>query len=357
MKQNQETKPVIALGLDVDAKKAAVCAINIGNGAIEFQGNIPPLKDRWQKFLNKFAGYTVWACYEAGCTGFSLCRMLRKLGVDCQVVAPSAVPKAPTDRQVKNDRRDAQMLARLYINRPRNFVRIPTEKEENDRELIRCREQCVQTKVKTLSIIKSFLLFHNLIHPTRQPCPSSSKAIRVWIQGVTLSPSLRVGLNAHINTLENLEAQIKTLNASIAELSRTPEYSENCTRLLQIKGVGVLTAMTFLLEVFRPEDFPTAGRLSSHLGLTPSEYSSGGVSRRGHITHWGPPHVRRILVEAAWVWILKDENARRRYYEIRSGKERKRAIVAMARRLAVAMWAMTVKEQDYNYQWFENIGA
>ena len=115
--------------------------------------------------------------------------------------------------------------------------------------------------------------------------------------------------------------------------------------------------MAFLLEVFRPEDFPTAAKLASHLGLTQCEHSSGGRVRRGHITHWGPAHLRKLLVEAAWGWIRKDPQAMQRYLSIRSGKERKRAIVAMARRLAIAMWAMTVKEQDYNYRWFEQSKA
>jgi transposase len=109
--------------------------------------------------------------------------------------------------------------------------------------------------------------------------------------------------------------------------------------------------MAFLTEVFRPEDFQTSGKLSSHLGLVPTEWSSGGTVRHGHITRWGPTHLRRLLVEAAWVWVYRDENANRLYMKLCRGRLRKKAIVAMARRLATAMWAMMVKKEDYNFHW------
>jgi transposase len=81
------------------------------------------------------------------------------------------------------------------------------------------------------------------------------------------------------------------------------------------------------------------------------EYSSGGKQRRGHITHWGPPALRRLLVEATWIWVSKDTQAQQRFHSIRAGKSPKVAIVGMARRLAVALWAMTVKKQEFAYHW------
>lgn len=344
----------IALGLDVDLQRSTVVALNVANGSIEFESHVPHTEEAWLKVLKRFPGAALWACYEAGNRGFGLCRMLRRLGVDCQVVAPSAMPKSPVQKQTKNDRRDALALAQLYINRPRSFVRVPTEQEEADRQLIRTRTQLVNDRVRVMNEIKSLLNNYSFQPPVGKGNLTWSKGFRAWLKTFDAGyPGLRIALDAKVRQLDFLEAEIKGITAEITALSRTKSYHDRCQRLCQISGVGNLTAMAFLLEVYRPHDFITAEKLASHLGLTQCEYSSGGKVRRGHITHWGPAHLRRLLVEAAWVWVRKDDRARNRYYSIRSGKERKRAIVAMARRLAIAMWAMTVKEQDYDYHWAE----
>jgi transposase len=338
--------------LDVDAKTSMVVAIDPITGTIVYEGRLKHDPDSWRNFLERFPNCRLWACYEAGVTGFGLCRMLRRLGIDCQIVAPAAVPKSTIGKQIKNDRRDALALAQLFVNRPRTFVRVPTEQEEADRQLIRTRSQLTDDRVRTMSRIKMLLLQYGFVAPAGKGRGPWTKKWRQWLKSFDCEAPVRSALNALIAQFESLEAQIRVMNEEIRQLSRTEPYHDRCQRLCKIRGVGILTAMAFLLEVFRPEDFPTATRLASHLGLTQCEYSSAGHYRRGHITHWGPAHLRKLLVEAAWVWINKDSQARRRYYAIRAGKERKRAIVGMARRLAIAMWAMTVKEHDYAYQWY-----
>ncbi len=342
----------IALGLDVDLARSTVVAIDVATGSIEFEGHVAHTEQAWRKVLKRFPDAALWACYEAGNRGFGLCRMLRRMGVDCQIVAPSAMPKSPVHKQTKNDRRDALALAQLYFNRPRSFVRVPTEQEEADRQLMRTRIQLVNDKVRVMNRIKSFLNNYGFQPPVGKGKATWSKAFRDWLKSFdTGHPGLRTALDAKLRQLDFLEEEIRRITAEITALSRTEAYHDRCQRLCRIRGVGTLTAMAFLLEVYRPHEFSTAEKLASHLGLTQCEYSSGGKVRRGHITHWGPSHLRRLLVEAAWIWVSKDENARQRYASIRFGKERKRAIVAMARRLAIAMWAMTVKEQDYDYHW------
>lgn len=348
----------ISLGIDVDLETAMVVAIDCTNGCIEFEGRIPKTEDIWRNILNRFPGAKLWACYEAGNSGFGFCRMLRRLGVDCQIVAPSAMVKSPVQQQTKNDRRDALALAQLYFNRPRSFVRIPTELEEADRQLIRTRAQLVDDKVRTKNEIKSLLANYGLKPPFAKGKMTWSKSFKTWLKSVDPGyPGIRLALDAKARQLEFLEAEIKSITAGIVALSRTEAYHDRCQRLCQISGVGNLTAMAFLLEVYRPHEFSSAGKLASHLGLTQCEYSSGGKVRRGHITHWGPSHLRKLLVESAWGWVMNDPNAAIRYRSIRAGKERKRAIVAMARRLAIAMWAMIVKEQDYSYHWLELLMA
>jgi transposase len=340
----------LSLGLDVDSETSMVVALDLGSGSIEFEGRIKHDPVHWNKFLARFSGCRVWACYEAGPIGFGLCRMLRTLGIECEIIAPSAVPKSAAGKQQKNDRRDALALAQLFVNRPRRFVRIPTEQEEADRQLIRTRYQLLKDKVRVMARIKAQLLNYGIVPPSGMS--PWSKRYRCWLRTFELPyRPLRCSFDLLLNELDGIEQQLKSVTEAIDELSTTPVYHDRVQRLLQIHGVGVLTAMAFLLEVFRPGEFVTAEQLACHLGLTPCELSSAQVYRRGHITHWGSPLLRKLLVEAAWMWVLHDPLARKRYLSIRSGKERKRAIVAMARRLAIAMWAMTVKEQDYAYRW------
>ena len=110
--------------------------------------------------------------------------------------------------------------------------------------------------------------------------------------------------------------------------------------------------MTFLTEAFRPADFPTAEAFACHVGFTPCEWSSASRRRKGHITHWGPSVLRRMLIEATWSWVRKDVSAALCFQRISgNGRSRKRAVVALARRLAITLWAMTAREQEYAYRW------
>ena len=342
----------VAIGLDVDSKASTLVVLDVMNGDILYEGHIAHDREHWLKFLKRLPQCRIWACYETGGIGFHLCRMLIALGVDCKVVPVSKIPKAPESRQQKTDRRDALSLAQLYYHAPKSFVRIPTETEEAHRQLIRTRYQLMKDRVRTMLRIKAFLLFHHIPRPAGSKT-DWSRSYRLWLKSLPCHCSeLNDCLQIYIDELENLEKLLHRISEKIIALSRTDRYRTACDRLTkQIPGVGPLTAMTFLVEIFRPEDFTTAEALASHVGLTPCEYSSGKRHRYGHITHWGPPHLRKQLVEAAWIWVRKDPQARERYQSIRAGSKGKIAIIGMARRLAIVMWAMTVKEQDYQYRW------
>ncbi|RPJ31650.1 MAG: IS110 family transposase [Planctomycetaceae bacterium] len=338
----------IALGLDVDARSVAVAALDVANGEIVFQGRLSHDEADWQRFLQHFPDCRLWACYEAGYTGFHLCRMLKATGVDCHVVAPSQVPKSPNSSQQKTDRRDALMLAQLYFHPPRTFVRVPTEQEEQDRQLLRTREQVVRDHTRTQNRIKALLAFHHREALKPHPWTVAEKDA---LRKASLPAAVRAALDVHLDTLERLEIQLRGLNRQLVALSREDRFHDRCALLREIPGVGPLTAMAFLLEVFRPEDFPTAEALACHVGLTCCEWSSGRARHQGHITHWGSPILRRMLVEAAWSWVRKDEQAKARFAQIsQNGKRKKTAIVGMARRLAIAFWAMTVKGEPFAYR-------
>lgn len=341
----------ISLGIDVDSRTAYLVALDTQTGEIVDERRMNHDFSTWQNFLDRFENCKIWACYEAGGTGFGLYRTLVSLGVDCRIIAPTQVAKAAENKVVKNDRRDALMLANMYFHPPQRFVRVPSLQEEDDRELIRTREQLIRTQTCLKNRIKAKLRFHG-ISPPQELGKDWGRKYCAWIRDCAKPTcSLWFCLNRLLDQLENVIEQIKAITKAIRDLSRTERYKENCERLCQIRGVGPLTAMAFLLEVFRPEDFQTPRQLASHLGFAPRQYSSGKSNHMGHITRWGPTHLRRYLVEATWIWIAKDPQARKRFQSLKAGKLNKIAAVAMARRLAIIMWAMTVKAEDYNYRW------
>jgi transposase len=341
----------ISLGIDVDSKTSFVVALDTQNGEIVDERRMNHDSSTWKNYLDHFENCKIWGCYEAGGTGFGLYRILVSLGVDCQVIAPTKVAKSAENMVIKNDRQDAVMLANLFFHPPQRFVRVPSVQEENDRELIRTREQLIRTQICLKNRIKAKLRFHS-ISSSQNLGRDWSQQYCDWIRDCAKSTySLWFCLNRLLDQLENVIEQIRSITRAIRELSKTEAYKENCERLCQIRGVGPLTAMAFLLEVFRPEDFQTPGQLASHLGFAPRQYSSGKNNRLGHITRWGPSHLRRYLVEATWIWTSKDPQARKRFESLKAGKLTKIAAVAMARRLAIIMWAMTVKAEDYNYRW------
>lgn len=338
----------LAIGLDVDTETSYACVLDAETGQPLFDGRIKHDPDAWDRLLARLPGCRVWACYEAGSIGFWLCRRLREHGVDCKVVAPSLVLKAPEAKQRKNDRQDAVSLARLYWNPPRSWVRVPSEQEEADRQLIRTRDQLMNDRTRQMNRIKALLRYYDL-RPDASVKGGWSKSFRHWLATCACRPPVRIALDVLLAELAGIEQQVDVLKKAIDEMNRSDAHRDKVDRLCQISGVGSLTAHAFVTELFRPEDFTNGRQVASKLGLTPSEWSSGHSVRHGHITHWGPPHLRKLLVEAAWTWVFRDPAAARRYGRIRAGKARKIAIVAMARKLAVIMWTLLVNEQDYHY--------
>ena len=339
---------VLSMGLDVDAKTSFVSVVDVATGELVYEGRVNHTEVAWDRFLTRFSSCRIWACYEAGLTGFSLCRRLRARGIDCKVVAPSQMAKSPEAKQRKNDRLDALALAKLYWNPPRSWVRVPTEQEEADRQVMRTREQLVADRVRIMSRIKSLLLFHDL-QPEAGIKATWGKRYRQWLAECDCAQPVRIALDALLHALAGLEPQIARLTRAIREMNRSDRYHEAADRLAAIPGVGPLLINAFLTELFRPEAFENSKQVASHFGLTPREWSSAFRLRQGHITRWGPSHVRKQAIEAAWVWVMRDGAAHAKYIRIRAGKERKIAIVAMARTLLTVMWKMTVQQQPYCY--------
>jgi transposase len=334
------------IGLDIH-KKFWVLSI-IGDGEfIRGPMRIPASIECLLKILQEYRvvpNEKVHIVYEAGCFGFWLCQRLRELKYDCQVTPPSLIPVEQGNR-VKTDRRDSRKLTYYLYCGMLKFVHVPSERTLYDRELTRTRCQLVSHRKDIERQIKGKLLFFGISIPEH-----SGKWSERFVEAIRASVSqtpLKEVIDALLKAKASLESEIKVLDRDIEALSKDTRYIEDVRCLDTMRGIGVLSAMTVLAELGDVRRFERSNQLPAFLGLTPGEYSSGSRIHRGHITHAGNKWVRTVLVEAAWVMIRYDKGLRALYERLKVRIGGKRAIVAVARRLACRLRQMLMKSEAY----------
>jgi transposase len=221
------------------------------------------------------------------------------MGVRCEVIAPSLIPKAPGDK-VKTDRRDCRRLARLYRAGELVAIRIPSVQEEAVRDLCRARADLVQDRTRARHRLSKFLLRHG--RPWRGGSAWTLTHER-WLLGQRFDePALRATYGHYRAVLDARDAQLAAIEADLATWQDLPPFADAVHRLAAYRGITRLGALTLASEVCDWRRFPRAAAFAGFCGLVPSEYSSGTSTRRGHITKTGNAHLRAQLVESAWAY-------------------------------------------------------
>ncbi len=358
------------VGLDVHKETIAVAVAAAGREAPRDVGEIanrPAAIARLARELCEARGGELpLFCYEAGPCGYEAYRQLAAMGFDCEVVAPSRIPKAPGER-IKTDRRDAVKLARLSRSGELTPVWVPDEDQEAMRDLVRARTDFKRAEFKARQQLGAFLLRRG----RRWSRTRWTKAHWAWLDGQRFERdweewAFREYLDAARAASDRVAALTKLLHDALADWSLAPVARS----LAALRGVDTLTAMTLLAELGDVSRFDSPRQLMGYLGLVPSEHSSGGRRRRGGITRTGNGHARRALVESAWSYrfparrtahlerkaaAASDEakaiawKAQRRLcgrYRrlIESGKNSKQANVAVARELSGFVWDIVRRE-------------
>ena len=288
------------LGLDVhkDSIAAGVLGTQESSPRIELIG---PGPDAVRRLIKKVSGSPerVRACYEAGPTGYELHRLLTGLGVRCEVIAPSLIPKAAGDR-VKTDRRDAGRLARLLRAGELTAIRVPTPTEEAVRDLCRARADVVEDQRRARQRLGKFLLRHGVVYPGGRAWTVSYYQ---WLDQVRFAERALIETFRHYRAiLAERDAALTAIDADLRPWCGRDPFAAQVRRLACYRGVAELAGLTFATEVCDWRRFPSAPSFMAFTGLIPSEYSSGGSQHRGHITHAGNEHLRTQLVESAWTY-------------------------------------------------------
>jgi len=238
-------------------------------------------------------------CYEAGPTGYALARLLDRLGVACEVIAPSLIPSAPGAR-VKTDRRDARRLAELYRVGQLTPIRIPSEAEEAIRDLCRTRTDLVIDRTRARHRIVKFLLRHNVVFRDGTHWTLRHEA---WLAQVRFDDeALTRTFARYRSVLSALDAEMAAVESDLRTYFTEGPFAEAVARLGAYRGVTELGALALAAEVGDWTRFPRASSFMGFCGLTPAEYSSGDRTKRGRITKTGNVHLRTALVESSWAY-------------------------------------------------------
>jgi transposase len=288
------------VGLDVHKDSIQAGIIRPGSEAVDQQAifnDEPSVRRAFERGLGPHRQLRV--CYEAGPTGYGLARQLQKMGIACEVIAPSLIPKAPGDR-IKTDRRDARRLVRLYRAGELVVIRIPTEAEEAVRDLCRARADMVLDLTRARNRLGKFLLRHSVIW---RGGSSWSLEHRRWLETRQFEDKALALTYSHYRAvLSAREAALDAVEADLREFYGRAPFADTVSRLSCYRGVERLGALTIACEVCDFRRFGIAEQFASFTGLIPSEHSSGGSRHQGGVTKAGNAHLRTQLVESAWAY-------------------------------------------------------
>ena len=294
--KNYTTKFV---GLDVH-KETIVIAIadDERQGEIRNYGTIPHTIEALDKFLRKQLSQSIElrCVYEAGPTGFGLYHYLRKNGIDCIVVAPSMIPKK-SGVKIKNDRRDAQDLARLHRAGILTDIYVPEPEDEAMRDLVRCRDDGRHAARKAKQRLLSFLLRHGRSYSGKK---NWTKAHYNWLADIKMDhPAQQITLQEYIGAIEQTNERVIRITNEISSLVKQWRLEPIVTAIQALRGISLVNAAIVVAEIGPLARFSKPTELMAYLGLVPSEHSSGPTIKRGGITKAGNGYARRALVEAA----------------------------------------------------------
>src|SRR5574337_986978 len=316
------------LGLDVHADTIAAAIAEDGrDGEVRTLGVIANEPGAVRRLVQKLGKDGLRACYEAGPTGYTLYWQLTSLGVDCEVIAPTLVPKKAGDK-VKTDRRDALKLARCFRAGELTKVWVPDPAHEALRDLVRARE-----------------------------------AAKADQQQATLVD--------YLAEVDHAAERILRLERAIddAVAVASPTVRAVIDGLQALRGIAKLTATTLAVEIGCFSRFRLAKQLMAYCGVVPSEHSTGDSKRRGAITKTGNAHVRRVVGESAWccrhrpaqspalrkrqrnvrdavkeIALKAQHRLYRRYVAMSArGKPNQKIVGAVARELLGFIWAVAVQ--------------
>jgi transposase len=318
---------------------------NNGKGRSELIQQLHALRKKHQATRTVFA-------YEASACGFILHDALQAAEIECYVLAPTKMERSVKARKNKTDEKDCDQIMELlrgYILAGNKLpaVHVPNRQTRDDREVTRARTDLSQKLSRVKIQIRTLLKRHGIDRPEALKSSSFTKALLEWLHEFTAESSplgwgARTALGSLLRQYGDLQAELKRLDRAVAELASQARHVTRVTGLVdRFEGVGVLSALVFLVEMGDMARFQNRRQVGANFGLAPAAYETGDTGdRKGHITKQGSGHLRRMLCQCAWARRRSDptEKALAERLIAKNPKKKKIAVVALMRRLGVQMW-------------------
>lgn len=292
----------------------------------------------------------VVSCYEAGRDGFWIHRWLEAEEIENVVVDPASVQVDRRKKRAKTDRLDLGMLLRCLIrwfgSEPKvwSVVQVPSVKDDDDRQLHRELQALRCERTRHTNRIKSLLISQGVKIPVQEGFVGLLRRCRVW-DGSPLPEKLVGRLEREYRRLQVVREQILQLEKQRREMLRESqeEKVEKVRRMMRLRGIASNSSWLFVMEFFGWREFKNRRQVGSLAGLTPTPFNSGAMDREQGIDKAGNPRIRTMAIEIAWCWLrFQPHSELSLWFHQRFGNGGKRArrigIVALARRLLVALW-------------------
>lgn len=291
----------------------------------------------------------IYSVFEAGRDGFWIHRYLEHVGITNVVVDPASIEVNRRKRRAKTDRLDVQSLVRQLMRydggEPKvwSVVRVPSEQDEDERR----REREVKRLKKEISSgivrIKSLLVLHGVRLASMRKLAEQLPEQTGW-NGKALPPIIVAEILRENDRVDYARSQLKDLEKDRAKRLENPKTKAECTakKLFEIRGIGVIGAMTLSEEFFSWRNFNNVREVGASAGLTGSAYDSGDSRIEQGISKAGSAVVRSLCVELAWGWLRhQPDSYLSQWFHEKFGngrRSRRVGIVALARKLLVALW-------------------
>ena len=335
---------MLYVGLDLHTKHITSCVLN-SDGKLHERWQVrqvDQLVERLTRFEQPFK-----VTYEASCGYGRFHELLSPIAADVAVAHPGLL-KIIYGSKRKNDRHDAEKLARLLYLDAIPTVHVPSADVRAWRELIVFRHRLTEKTTRSKNGLRA-LLRTLAIKPPRSPGLWTLEGL-AWLKSLELPHSLQaLRRNLLVDELESLKRQIGQVEQ---ELARFSEGNAAIGRLRTIPGVGPRTAEAVVAFLDDPHRFQNSKQIGAYFGLVPCQDQSADKNRLGHITRDGSATVRQLLTEAAWQATNRSPTVRAYFERVHHGDKmrRKIALTATAHYLVRVMWSMLVKGTDWQEQ-------
>src|SRR5262245_28494136 len=325
---------MLHVGLDIHSTRITICALD-DRGQVVRRAQVRTIEEMLTTLKALPDRFEV--CYEASCGYGHYHDLLRPLAARVLVAHPGHLRLIFRSKN-KNDRNDAERLAKLLYLGEAPTVHVPSQQVRTWRELINCRSQVIAKRTRAKTTVRALLRGAG-IAPPKQPGLWTKKGL-AWLRQLAL-PTASQQLRRDL-LLEEIETLLRQVRRIEQQLNHQAQQTPAVSQLRSIPGVGIRTAEAVAAFVDDPQRFRDAKAVDRYFGLVPCQDQSGDRNRLGHITREGAPVVRQLVAEAAWQAQRRSPTVRAYFERVqRDDPQRKKiALVATAHYLVRVMWAL-----------------